>query len=114
MQGCALLINSVYTGWVNEEYEYIQGRGGEGLRLGNLEDEDGNRDNNEGREGEGWYNDNVIDGKKCDEEGKEHVGNNHGSLLLLLLSPQMDLSLVPLLVKIWDSLMGKCLAQHLE
>ena len=44
MQGCALPINSVYTGWVNEEDEYIQGRGGEGLRLGNLEDEDDNRD----------------------------------------------------------------------
>ena len=27
---------------------------------------------------------------------------------------QMDLSLVPMLVKSWDSLMGKCLAQHLE
>ena len=40
----------MYTRWVNEEYEYVQGRGGEGLRLGNLEDEDGNRDNNEGRE----------------------------------------------------------------
>ena len=53
MQGCALLINSVYTGWVNEEDEYVQGRGGEGLRLGNLEDKDGNRDNNEGREGKG-------------------------------------------------------------
>ena len=26
----------------------------------------------------------------------------------------MGLSLVPMLVKIWDSLMGKCLAQHLE
>ena len=26
----------------------------------------------------------------------------------------MDLSLVPMLVKSWDSLMGKCLAQHLE
>ena len=46
MQGCALLINSVYTRCVNEEDEYIQGRGGEGLRLVNLEDEYGNRDNN--------------------------------------------------------------------
>ena len=43
----------MYTGWVNEEDEYVQGRGGEGLRLGNLEDEDGNRDNNEGREWKG-------------------------------------------------------------
>ena len=53
MQGCALLINSVYTRCVNEEDEYIQGRGGEGLRLVNLEDEDGNRDHNEGRERKG-------------------------------------------------------------
>ena len=43
----------MYTKWVNEEDEYVQGRGGEGVRLGNLEDEDGNRDNNEGREGKG-------------------------------------------------------------
>ena len=53
MQGCALLINIVYTGWVNEEDEYVQGRGGEGIRLVNLEDEDGKRDNNKGREGKG-------------------------------------------------------------
>ena len=53
MQGCDLLINSVYTGWVNEEDEYVQGRGVEGIRLGNLEDEDGNRDNNERREEKG-------------------------------------------------------------
>ena len=52
--------------------------------------------------------------QKCDEEGQEYVGNNHGSLLLLLLPPQTDLSLVPMLVKNWDSLMVKCLAQHLE
>ena len=26
----------------------------------------------------------------------------------------MDLSLVPMLVKSWDSFMGKCFAQHLE
>ena len=45
--------------------------------------------------------------QKCDEERQEDVGNNHGSLLLLLLPPQMDLSLVPMLVKSWDSLMGK-------
>ena len=43
----------MYTGRVNEEDEYVQGRGGEGLRLVNLEDEGGNRDNNEGREGKG-------------------------------------------------------------
>ena len=49
--------------------------------------------------GEGWYNNGAVDGKKCDEEGKEDVGNNHVSLLLLLLPPQMDLSLVPMLVK---------------
>ena len=53
MQGCALLINSIYTGWVNEEDEYVQGRGGEVIRLVNLKGEDGNRDNNEGREGKG-------------------------------------------------------------
>ena len=47
------MINTVYTGWVNEEDEYVQGRGGEGISLGNLEDEDGNRDNNEGMEGKG-------------------------------------------------------------
>ena len=52
--------------------------------------------------------------QKSDEEGQEDVGNNHGNLLLLLIPPQMDLSLVPMLVKSWDSLMGKCLAQHLE
>ena len=63
---------------------------------------------------EGWYNDNAVDCKKCDEEGQEDFGNNHGSLLLLLLTPEMDLSLVPTLVKSWDSFMGKCLAQHLE
>ena len=28
--------------------------------------------------GEGWYNDDVINGKKCDEEGQEEVGDNHG------------------------------------
>ena len=43
----------MYTGWVNEEDEYLQGRGGECLGLGNLEDEDGNKDNNKGREGKG-------------------------------------------------------------
>ena len=52
--------------------------------------------------------------QKSDEEGQEDVGNNHGSLLLLLLPPQMDLSLVPMLVKRWDSLMEKCLTQHFE
>ena len=49
----ALCLSKVYNGWVNKEDEYVQGRGGEGLSLGNLEDEDGNRDNNEGREGKG-------------------------------------------------------------
>ena len=48
MQGCALLIKTIYR-WVNEEDEYVKGRGGEGPRLGNLEDEDSNRDNNKGR-----------------------------------------------------------------
>ena len=53
MQGSALMINTVYTGWVNEEDEYVQGRGGKGLRLRNLEDKDGYRDNNKGKEGKG-------------------------------------------------------------
>ena len=43
----------MYNRWVNEEDEYVQVRGGECLRLVNLEDEDGNRDKNEGREGNG-------------------------------------------------------------
>ena len=53
--------------------------------------------------GEGWYYNNVVNGKKSDEEGQEDVGNNHGSLLILLLPSQMDLSLVLMLVKIWDA-----------
>ena len=40
----ALCCSTLYTVRFNEEDEYVQGRGGEGLRLGNLEDEDGNRD----------------------------------------------------------------------
>ena len=40
--------------------------------------------------GEGWYNDNAINGKKCDKEGQEDIGNNHGSLLLLLLPPHIS------------------------
>ena len=43
----------MYTRWVNEEDEYVQGRGGEGLRLGNIEDEYSNRYNNKGRERKG-------------------------------------------------------------
>ena len=42
----ALCGSKLYTGWVNEEDEYVQGRGGEGIRLVKLEDEDGNRDSN--------------------------------------------------------------------
>ena len=38
----------------------------------------GDSDNNKGGEGEVWYKDNVVDGKKCDEEGQEEVGNNNG------------------------------------
>jgi len=71
MQGCALLINSIYTGWVNEEDEYVQGRGGEGLRLGNLEDEDGNRDNNEGREGKGGTTTTPSTAKKATRKDKK-------------------------------------------
>ena len=71
MQGCALLINSVYTGWVNEEDEYVQGRGGEGLRLGNLEDEDGNRENNEGREGKGGTTTKLLTAKNATRKDKK-------------------------------------------
>ena len=71
MQGCALLINSVYTGWVNEEDEYVQGQGGEGLRMGNIEDEDGNRDNNEGMEGKGGTTTTPPTAKKATRKDKK-------------------------------------------
>ena len=47
------------------------------LRLGYLEDEDGDSDNNERGGGEGWYNDDAVNGEKCNEEGQEEVGNDH-------------------------------------
>ena len=71
MQGCALLINSVYTGWVNEEDEYVQGRGGEVIRLVNPEDEYGNRDNNEGREGKGGTTTTPSTAKKATRKYKK-------------------------------------------
>ena len=27
--------------------------------------------------GGGWYNDDAVNGKKCDEEGKEEAGDDH-------------------------------------
>ena len=71
MQGCALLINSVYNGWVNEEDEYVQGRGGEGLRMGTLEGEYGNRDNNKGREGKGGTTTTPSTAKKATRKDKK-------------------------------------------
>ena len=38
----------------------------------------GDSDNNKGGEGEGWYNNDAVDGKKCDEEGQEEAGNDKG------------------------------------
>ena len=61
----------MYTGWVNEEDEYVKGRGGEGLRLGNLEDEYGNRDNNEGREGKGGTTITPSTAKKATRKDKK-------------------------------------------
>ena len=61
----------MYTGWVIEEEEYVQGQGGEGLRLGNLEDEDGNRDNNEGREGKGGTTITPLTAKNATRKDKK-------------------------------------------
>ena len=47
------------------------------LRLGYLEDEDDESDNNEGGGGEGGHNNDAVNGKKCDKEGREEVGGNH-------------------------------------
>ena len=41
------------------------------LRLGDLEDEDGRQRQQQRGEGNGWYNDDAVDGKKCDKEGQE-------------------------------------------
>ena len=114
MQGCAFLINSLYTGWVNEEDEYVQGRGGEGLRLGNLEDEDANRDNNEARKGKGGTTTTPHTAKNATMKDKKMSATTTAAYYYFFFPPHMDLSLVPMLVKSWDSLMGKCLAQHLE
>ena len=48
------------------------------LRLGDLEDEDGRQRQQQRGEGEEWYNDDAVDGKKCDEEGQEEFGNDNG------------------------------------
>ena len=49
------------------------------LRLGDLEDEDGRQGQQQRGEGEGWYNDDAVDGKKCDEEGQEKIDNDNGA-----------------------------------
>ena len=104
----------MYTGWVNEDYDYVQGQGGEGLRLGNIEDEDDNRDNNEGREGKGGTKTMPSTSKNATRKDKKMSATTTAAYYYYFSPPQMDLSLVPMLLKIWDSLMGKCLAQHLE
>ena len=48
------------------------------LRLGDLEDEDGQQRQQQMGEGEGWYNNDAVNGKKCEEEGQEEVGNDNG------------------------------------
>ena len=48
------------------------------LRLGDLEDEDRRQRQQQRGEGEGCYNDDAVDGKKCDEEGQEEVGKDNG------------------------------------
>ena len=45
------------------------------LRLGDLEDEYGRQRQQKRGEGEGWYNDDAVGGKKCDEEGQEEASN---------------------------------------
>ena len=48
------------------------------LRLGDLEDEEGRQRQQQRGGGEGWYDDDAVDGKKCGEEGQEKVGNDNG------------------------------------
>ena len=48
------------------------------LRLDYLEDEDGQQRQQQMGEGEGWYNNDAVNGKKCEEEGQEEVGNDNG------------------------------------
>ena len=45
------------------------------LRLGDLKDEDGNRNNKERGGGGGWYNNDAVNGKKSNKEGQEEVGD---------------------------------------
>ena len=47
------------------------------LRLGNLKYEDGDSDNNKGGGGEGWYNNDSVNGEKCDVDGREEVSDDH-------------------------------------
>ena len=46
------------------------------LRLGDLEYEYKRQRQQQMGEGEEWYNNNAVDGKKCDEEQQE-VGNDN-------------------------------------
>ena len=48
------------------------------LRLGDLDDEDGRQRQQQKGEVEGWYNNDAVDGKKCDKEGQKAVGNDNG------------------------------------
>ena len=48
------------------------------LRLGDLEYEDGRHRQQQRGGGEGWYNDDAVNGKKCVEDGQEEVGNDNG------------------------------------
>ena len=48
------------------------------LRMGELEDEDGQQRQQQRGGEEGWYNDDAADGKTCDKEGQEEVGNDNG------------------------------------
>ena len=50
------------------------------LRQDDLEDEDGRQRQQQRGGGEGWYNDDAVNGTKCDEEGQEEVGNDNGGV----------------------------------
>ena len=67
--------------WSSDQNErrinMYRGEVGRFPRLGDLEDEDGNSDNNEGGGGEGWYNDDTVNSEKWDERGQKEVSNNH-------------------------------------
>ena len=77
----------MYTGWVNEEDEYVQGRGGEGIRLGNLEDEDGNRDNNKGREGKGATTTTLSTAKNATTKDKKMTATTTAAYYYYFFSP---------------------------